>query len=145
MQSKPNSIIQLLKAAACAGLVLCAYSPVTVQAADKADPTGTWTWTTPGRNGNPGRKATLKLKAEGDKVTGKVTSPGRQGAENETEISDGKLKGDEVSFNVTREFNGNKVVMKYNGKVSGDTIKGKVESERNGNPQSRDWEAKREK
>jgi hypothetical protein len=45
---------------------------------------------------------------------------------------------------VTREFNGNKVVMKYSGKVSGDTIKGKSESQRDGQPQTRDWVAKRD-
>jgi hypothetical protein len=53
------------------------------------------------------------------------------------------VKGEEISFTVTREFNGNKMVSKYNGKVSADAIKGKIESERNGQPQSRDWEAKR--
>ena len=88
---------------------------------------------------------TLKLKVEGDKVTGKVTSPGRQGGDPvETEIKDGKIKGDEVSFTVTREFNGNTMTQKYNGKVTADAITGKIESERNGQPQSRDWEAKRD-
>jgi hypothetical protein len=53
------------------------------------------------------------------------------------------VKGDEVSFTVTREFNGNKFTTKYNGKVTADTIKGKTESQRNGETQSRDWEAKR--
>jgi hypothetical protein len=88
---------------------------------------------------------TLKLKLEGDKLTGKLTSPGRQGGESrDTEIEDAKLKGDEVSFKVTREFNGNKFTMKYTGKVSADSIKGKAESERDGQAQSRDWEAKRQ-
>jgi len=54
------------------------------------------------------------------------------------------LKGDEISFTVTREFNGNKVTSKYNGKISGDSIKGKIETERDGNNQSRDWNATRE-
>ncbi len=88
---------------------------------------------------------TLKLKAEGDKLTGKLTSPSRQGGEPvEIEIKDGKVKGDEVSFTVTREVNGNTFKSKYNGKVSADTIKGKMEFERNGETQSRDWEAKRQ-
>ena len=59
-------------------------------------------------------------------------------------LSQGTIKGDEVSFQVTREFNGNKVVIKYNGKVSGDTIKGKSESQRDGQPQTRDWVARKE-
>jgi len=116
-----------------------------LQAQDtKADPTGTWTWSVPGRNGGPARVSTLKLKTEGDKVTGTITVPGRQGAEpTATPIENGKLKGDEVSFTVTREFNGNKMVSKYNGKVTADSIKGKTEFDRNGETQSRDWEAKR--
>jgi hypothetical protein len=138
MQRKQNSLASLIKIGLCAVLVLGA----TVQA---ADPSGTWSWTTPGRNGGPERKSTLKLKAEGEKLTGKVSSPGREGQATETEISDGKVKGDEVSFAVTREFNGNKFTAKYSGKVAGDSIKGKVETERDGNVRSRDWEAKREK
>ena len=86
---------------------------------------------------------TLKLKVDGDKLTGKLSSPGRDGQTTETAIADGEVKGEEISFTVTREFNGNKMVSKYNGKVSADTIKGKIESERNGQTQSRDWEAKR--
>ncbi len=112
----------------------------------KADPTGTWTWSVPGRNGGADRKSTLKLKAEGSKLTGKLSSPGRQGQTAETDIENGKIKGDEISFDVTREFNGNKVTTKYTGKVSGDTIKGKSErSGGNGGGNPRDWEAKREK
>ena len=143
---KQQTSSALLKMMACAVLALGAISQS--QAADKkADPTGTWTWTVPGRNGGPDRKSTLKLKTEGDKLTGTVAAPGRgQNAEpRETEITDGKVKGDEVSFTVTREFNGNKFTQKYTGKVSGDSIKGKMEFERNGETQSRDWEAKREK
>jgi len=117
----------------------------TIQAQDKkADPTGTWSWSTPGRNGGEARKSTLKLKADGSKLTGKLSSPGRQNQTAETDIQNGKIKGDEISFDVTREFNGNKVTTKYTGKVSGDSIKGKAETERDGNSRSRDWEAKRE-
>ena len=50
----------------------------------------------------------------------------------------------EISFQVTREMNGNKVTTKYTGKVNGDTIKGKSESQRDGQAQSRDWTAKKE-
>ncbi len=109
----------------------------------KADATGTWTWTTPGRNGGEPRKMTLNLKAEGEKLTGKLGMPNRDGEVTETEISDGKVKGDDVSFTVTREFNGNKFVAKYSGKLSAGAIKGKMDFERNGESQSRDWEAKR--
>src|SRR6266567_8239248 len=141
MKSTQNALTSLIKAAACAILALGAVA----QAQDKkADPIGTWTWSQPGRNGGPERKSTLKLKLEGDKVTGTLSAPGRGGQSSDVEISDGKLKGDEISFEVTREVQGNKITAKYHGKISGDSIKGKIETERNGQTQSRDWEAKRE-
>ena len=112
-------------------------------AVQAADATGTWTWTRQGRGGGGEVKMTLKLKVAGEKLTGTLSSPGRDGQVTDTEITDGKVKGEEISFTVTREFNGNKFTTKYNGKVTADTIKGKTESERNGQTQSRDWEAKR--
>ena len=142
MQRSQYALASFVKIVTCAVLALGAAQ---TQAQDKkADPAGTWTWTTPGRNGGPERKSTLKLKVEGEKVTGTISAPGRQGAVNETAIADGKLKGEEISFSVTREVQGNKLTQKYHGKISGDSIKGKVEFERNGEAQSRDWEAKRE-
>src|SRR6185437_14071035 len=92
-----------------AGLVLASSMLVQVHAADtKVDPTGTYVWTQPGRNGGADRTNTLTLKLEGDKLTGKVQSPGRGGAEPvTTEIKDGKISGSDISFSVTREFNGN--------------------------------------
>ena len=135
-------LTQLLPALVC----LAFTSGIGAIAADKkADAAGTWTWSSPGRNGGEPRKSTLKLKVDGDKVTGTISAPGRQGAEPvETKIEDGKISGEDISFTVTRQFGDNKISMKYNGKLSGDSLKGKIESERNGTPQSRDWEAKRE-
>jgi hypothetical protein len=125
---------------------ICAFFAVSATAQDKkVDPTGTWTWTTPGRNGGEGRKMSLKLKLDGDKVTGAIVSPGRNGGDPvETAISEGKIKGDEITFTVVREFNGNKMTTKYTAKVTAESIKGKSETERNGQPQSRDFEAKKE-
>ena len=139
MQYRQNSLASFIKVAAFA-----VFTAAVVAMA--ADPAGTWTWSTPGRNGGPERKTTLKLKVDGDKLTGTLSNPGRGGgAATETEISDGKVKGDEVSFSVTREFNGNKMTSKYTGKLSADAIKGKISFEnRNGEAQTRDWEAKRE-
>ena len=132
----------LLRAVTCA---IVALSVAQLQAADKkSDPAGTWTWTTPGRNGGADRKSTLKLKVDGDKVTGSVSSPGRDGQATEVDIEDGKIKGDEISFAVTRERGGNKVTQKYSGKIDGDSIKGKISVDRDGEAQTRDWEAKRE-
>ena len=61
------------------GVVLALGAIAQVQAADKESPAGTWTWTQPGRNGGPDRKSTLKLKVDGDKVTGTISAPGRGG------------------------------------------------------------------
>jgi hypothetical protein len=141
IQTKPNTMKSLVKIVAGAIFALGFIAQV-----HAADATGTWTWTQPGRQGGEGRKMTLKLKVDGEKLTGAVTMPGRQGGDPiETAISDGKVKGDEIAFNVVREFNGNKMTTKYSGKVSADAIKGKTEMERNGQANSRDWEAKREK
>jgi hypothetical protein len=119
-------------------LVAVGFGTVT-RAADKADPNGTWKWSVTFNNQT--RDVTLKLKLDGDKLTGKIS--GRNNTE--TDIEDATFKDNEVSFSVTRERNGQKFVTKYKGKIDGDTIKGKSESERNGQNQSRDWEAKREK
>jgi hypothetical protein len=119
----------------------------TVSAEDKAaSATGTWSWTVQGRDGGAERKMTLALTQDGEKLTGKLSSPGRDGgAARETEIADGSVKGADVSFTVTREFNGNKMTSKYTGKLTADAITGKVESkDREGNDRSRDWTAKKE-
>jgi hypothetical protein len=148
----------------CAAIALAITTPAQAADAKKADATGTWTWTQQGgRGGNANanatpRKSTLKLKAEGEKLTGTLSQPafGRRGqggdaaatppAPVETAISNGKIKGDDVSFEVTRERGGNSFTTKYSGKVAGDTLKGKIEmpGRDGGDPISRDWEAKRE-
>ena len=108
------------------------------KAEDKKDsPNGTWKWTV--NFGGQERELAVKLKADGEKLTGKFVSPNGD----ETAIEDGKYKDGEVSFKVTRERDGNKFIIKFKGKVSGDTIKGKSEFDRDGETQSRDWEAKR--
>ena len=89
---------------------------------------------------------TLTLTQDGEKLTGKLSSPGRDGGEaRETEIAEGSVKGADVTFSVTREFNGNKMTSKYSGKLNADAITGKIESkDRDGNDQKRDWTAKKE-
>lgn len=127
-------------------LATCAMLALGAATAQAADPSGTWTWSTPARGGGEARTNTLKLKAQGEKLTGTLSTPGRQGGQaREVAIENGQVKGDQISFAITREFNGNKMTQKFNGKVADDTIKGKMEFERNGEAQSRDWEAKRAK
>jgi len=129
-----------LKLAACALLV----AGTAVRADDaKADPTGTWTWATPGRNGGPDRTNTLSLKADASKLTGTLSAPGRGGQSVETAIADGTVDGDAISFAIVRERNGTSRTNKFSGKVAGDKITGKMEFTRNGDTQSRDWTATR--
>ena len=104
------------------------------------NPTGTWKWTTTFNNQT--RESTLKLKLDGDKLTG-VYVGGQSNTE--TPIEDATIKGDTISFKVTRERNGQKATTKYAGTLKEDTITGKSERERDGQAQSTDWVAKRQK
>ena len=141
MQTTRSSFI---KSALCALVAL--GSLATAPAEDKAvSASGTWTWSMPGWGGGAERKLSAVLVQDGEKLTGKVKSPGRDGAETETEIAEGSVKAGEVSFTVTREWNGNKRTASYTGKLTADAITGKIASkDREGKDQSRDWTAKRE-
>jgi len=101
---------------------------------------GTWKWTT--SFGGQTRESTLKLKMEGDKLSG-VYIGGQSNTE--TPIENATIKDDLVSFNVTRERDGQKSTTKYSGKLAGDTITGKSERDRDGQTQSTEWIAKRQK
>src|SRR5262245_33713509 len=108
--------------------------------APAADASGTWKWTT-NFNGQT-RDSTLKLKQEGEKLTG-VYIGGQSNTE--SAIENGSIKGDTVSFSVTRERDGQKRTTKYVGTIKDDTITGKVEGGRGGQGQPTDWVAKRQK
>ena len=107
---------------------------------DKADPTGTWKWSFQRQDGEK-IENTLKLKMKDGKLTGHIIGRNNQ----EIEIKEGKFKNGEISFQITREFGGQEVTIKYKGKLEKDTIKGKTEFERDGEKRERDWEAKRVK
>lgn len=125
-----------LIAAAISLLVVCLTTPVS--AAEKASATGTWKWSFTPPNGGQAMETTLKLKQDGEKLTGTVT--GRNNTE--TAIEEGKVKDGEVTFIITRERNGTKTVMTYKGKLTEDTIKGTIGRE---GQDPRPWEAKRAK
>lgn len=103
------------------------------------NPAGTWKWTVTFNNNT--REQTLTLKLEGDKLTGTLLGRNNQ----EIPIDNASFKDDQISFTVTREFNGQRFTTKYSGTIKGDTITGKIEMERDGQTISRDWEAKRQK
>jgi hypothetical protein len=140
-QSHPRQTTNVMLAAATLAVALLALAPTSWAQAKKEatpDPTGSWKWSFTGGNGQT-REMTAKLKLDGEKLKGVVL--GRNGEE--TPIEEPKLKGEEISFQVVRERNGQKVTTKYSGKLAGDAIKGKMERERDGQTQSSDWEAKR--
>jgi hypothetical protein len=115
---------------------------LTARAEDKKDPVkidGTWTWTYKTRDGQDAI-ARLKLKQEGDKITGTYIARAGQ----EDPVQNGKLVGDQLTFDVTRDVNGQKMKFAYKGKVEGDTITGKITFGRD-RPTPHDWEAKRAK
>ncbi|HLF92680.1 MAG TPA: hypothetical protein VJB14_04415 [Planctomycetota bacterium] len=118
-----------------AALAVLAMSASSAVAAQDAKPEGTWKWSVE-RNGNK-IETTLKLKLEGDKLSGTIT--GRGGTE--SAIEEASFKDGTVSFSVSRDRNGQKVTTKYSGKLEGDAITGKIE----GGQQARDWKAERVK
>jgi hypothetical protein len=126
-------------------LAVLASAAVSVSAL-AANPTGTWKWSIPGRDGQS-FELTLKLEVKDGKLAGTMLGVQRDQFQiPDTPISDASFKNDVVAFTVTREFNGNKFVSKYEGKLEGDTIKGTSERPgRDGGATKRDWLAKRAK
>jgi hypothetical protein len=108
------------------------------RAEGKPNPTGTWKYTAD-VNGQS-IDVTIKLKLDGDKLTGSVSV-----LDMETMIEDAKYQDGELSFTVNREMDGNKFTLKYKGKIEGDTFKGKRDLERDGQTNTREFEAKRSK
>jgi len=124
--------------ASVAVFALVAPAPPAIAADDsKGKVDGTWAWSIQTQNGQSFEQK-AKLKQEGDKVTGVIMGRNNQ----ETPIKEGKVKDGEVTFDVTRERQGQTVTTHYKGKIDGDSIKGTTERE---GGQSREWVAKRAK
>lgn len=107
-----------------------------VQADQKADPTGTWKWER--TFGGNTVEFTLRLQLKGEKITGTYAS--RRG---ETKIENAKLEGDQLSFEVNRERNDRSFQIKFQGKVSEDALKGNGSFSFDGGSREFDWEAQR--
>lgn len=88
----------------------------------KSELSGTWKWTQQGPGGE--MEFTLKLKQDGEKLTGTITGFGGE----ESPIEEGKAKDGAFSFKVTRDFGGRTFVTNYSGKLSGGTLKAKSET-----------------
>jgi hypothetical protein len=122
MLSRRNVSLTIVALAALV-LGLIPLTATSIQAQEKKnDVTGTWKWSQEGMGQQ--MEFTLKLKQDGDKLTGTL---GGGFDQSEAAIQDGKVKDGEISFKVTRDFGGNPIVTTYTGKVSGDSFKGKSE------------------
>ena len=107
-------------------------------AADPADPTGTWKWSTSSPNGEI--PTMLKLEWKNVKIAGAYSN--QFGG---TAISNASIQDDVIKFEVVRDLGGKKYVVKYHGKIEGDTIKGTIEAPGHdgGEAMKIDWNAKR--
>ena len=83
---------------------------------------------------------TLKLKAEGNKLTGSVAG-GRGG---EIPIEDGTIEGNNLKFKQKQQGRGGEIVLTYTGTLKGDEIAFKRMAE-GGQGQAQDFTAKRQK
>jgi hypothetical protein len=106
---------------------------------DKADPVGTWKCEY--EIGGMKRMSTLKIKKDGDKLTGTMSWPDQK----EEKLKDLKLKDDTLTFSAVRKFMENEIPIDYTLKFDGDKLKGKGAAEFGGQKQEFDIEGKREK
>lgn len=119
--------------------LLCSFLALAAAAsAFAADPTGTWKWSVQSPNGEI--QTTLKLESKDGKLAGAYSNQF-----GDTAISNVSFQEDVLAFEVVREFDGNKFVIKYRGKLDGDTIKGTLEAPGpdGGEGMKLDWNAKR--
>jgi hypothetical protein len=101
-----------------------------------------------GRRGGRGfqpREITLKLKQDGEKLTGQIIGLNFQDPTAAMEIKEGAVKNGDVTFKVTRTFGDQEITTTYKAKVEGDNLKGSSETSFQGNPFTTEFEAKREK
>ena len=108
-------------------------------AEDKFDPTGTWKWRLP----NQSAENRLRLKREGDKLTGSLL---KQNDDEKALIEEATYKDRVLTFKVTfisEQGDGLKIPSTFTGTVRGDTIKGTIEYKHPGGTISKDWYAKR--
>jgi outer membrane protein assembly factor BamB len=104
----------------------------------KAEPVGTWKWTSRGRGGDETTNSLTLAQTDG-KLTGTYAR-----GDDETAIQDAKLDKNQLTFQLTRSFGGNDVTLNYTGQVRGDILKGHYSFGENSSGWVTLWEAKRE-
>ena len=105
------------------------------------DPVGTWKCEY--EIGGQQRTSTLKIKKDGDNLTGTMSWPDQD----ETKLKDLKLKDDTLTFSADRKLAGmdDAIHVEYTLKIDGDKLKGKGSTEFGGEKREWDIDAKREK
>jgi hypothetical protein len=99
---------------------------------------GQWTYRMDSPMGET--KAEMTLKAEGDKVTGKIVFEGSR----TLEITEGKLEGGALTFTIKRERpSGGSMTYRMTGKVEGKAIKGTATADEMSNGGEMAWSASR--
>jgi hypothetical protein len=102
------------------------FITVAAFAAD-ASPTGTWKWTQAGRGGVPGVERSMKLELKEGRLSGKLLAWKMGDTEvPDVSITDASFKDGVVAFSISREFNGNTMVLKYSAKLEGDKLTGSI-------------------
>ena len=94
-------------------LLIAALSAV----AQSSSVAGSWDVTIDSPQGQ--RTVVMVIKKEGEKLSGAMKSP-----QGERPLDSVAVKGDEITFVVTREIQGQPMVMTYKGKVAKDSMKG---------------------
>ena len=102
------------------------------------DPSGTWRWSVSTPNGD--LETTLKLTLKDGQIAGTYSN-----VFGDASITNASFKGEAIAFEVQREFDGNKFVLRYQGKLAGDAIKGTIEAPSfdGGEPRKLEWNARR--
>jgi hypothetical protein len=98
-----------------AALLLCATLALGQQA------TGKWTSAFESQVGE--QKYVFEFKAEGEKLTGKITGETKGEKRPPVDVTDGKIKGDEISFVEVLKLKDMELRVEYSGKIKGDEMK----------------------
>lgn len=117
------------------------------------NPTGTWKLTVVSTNQASATERILKLKLEGNTLTGTLTYNASaiingKAKVAERPITEAKLQGEDISFNFTHPpatGNAANANYTYHGKITGDLIKGDFVTEWMGSSRTRQWKAERQK
>jgi hypothetical protein len=120
-------------------LVLGVCGPAGAADDKAADPVGTWKLEY--EIGGQQRTATLKVKKDGDNLTGTMSWQDQK----DEKIKDPKFKGGKLTFSAVRKIMDNEITVEYTLTIEGDKFKGKGAAEFGGDKQEFDIEGKREK